>query len=262
MTRSRLSRRRRTLPIVAVIVALSVAACTPPEGGIDEVDVVGHWLLDSGRLLDEPFPLVDGHRITLFLGGDGTLRGRSTCNSYAADYQLVAGIFDLGAELAATTALCDPQVMAAEEALFRALPILERATLGDDRLILDSDDAVLEFTPLAELDPAFLQGEWVITTHGSGGTFTTAKGEPALAFTADEEISGDTGCRTFRGIYVIEGDEVFATELEVDGECIGGPTSQDDDILDLLGSGFVVEDAGDALNLTAQGGRYLSIVRR
>lgn len=262
MTRSRLSRRRRILPIAAVMVAVSAAACTPPEGGIDEADVVGHWLLDSGRVLGEPFPFVAGHRITLFLGGDGTLRGRSTCNSYAADYQLVAGIFDLGAELAATTALCDPQVMAAEEALFRALPILERATLGDDRLILDSDDAALEFIPLAELDPALLLGQWVITTHGSGGTFTAAKGEAKLEFTADEKLSGDTGCRAFTGTYVIEGDEVFATELEVDGECIGGHTSQDDHILDVLGTGFVVEDAGDTLTLRAQGGRYLGIVRR
>ncbi len=260
MTRSHLSRRFRAVHLL-VVAAVAVTACIPPEGGLDLDDVAGHWLLDSGRVLGEPFPFVEGHRITLSLGGDGTLRGRSTCNSYAADYQLVAGIFDLGAELAATAMLCEPAVMAAEEALFRALPTLERAALDEGRLVLDSDDAVLAFTPLEVLDASLLEGEWAVTGYGEGNAAREIEGEPTLVFAPDGEVSGDTGCRPFTAALAVVGDEAFATEIETTAECGDGPTTQDEHILDVLGSGFVVEGSGDTVQFTAQGGRYLTATR-
>lgn len=146
-------RTRIRLALIAGIV-LGLVACVPPEGGLTEDDVAGFWVLVDGNLRGEEFPLAPGRDVTLRLDADGDLGGTSACNSYFGTYDLVASIFDLGAEIGMTTVDCNAEATLAETSFHEALRLVDSAALTDSgKLHLVGEQADLLFEPTTDPGP-------------------------------------------------------------------------------------------------------------
>lgn len=240
---------------------LVLVACVPPEGGIDEDDVAGDWLLENGaEVQGEPLSPVPGYRITLRLGADGTLGGTGGCNSYSGTYDLVGGVYEMGAELTMTAMDCGADVQEREELFLQGLRLTDTVELAESgEMFFTGEDNRLRFTPLPALDPADLTGSWRITAVGRPGQETPAEGEAFVVFADDDTMTGITGCRDLNGEFVLRGDEVLMTELSANGECGAGLSDQDGLIVEVLGDGFTVDFTGesDSARFDSRGGTYL-----
>jgi heat shock protein HslJ len=146
--------RKRIRLALIVAVAVGLLACVPPEGGLTEDDVAGFWVLVDGNLRGEEFPLAPGRDVTLRLDADGELGGTSACNSYFGTYDLVASIFDLGAEVGMTTMECNAEATLAESSFHEALRLVDSAALtGSGNLHLVGEQADLLFEPTTDPGP-------------------------------------------------------------------------------------------------------------
>lgn len=248
--------------VLALVVVFALVACVPPEGGIDEDDVAGYWLLEEGSVRDEPLTPVPGYRIALRLDADGTLGGTGGCNSFGGTYDLVGGVYEMGAELTMTAIACGEDVMAAEDRFVQGLRLIETAELNDDGLLLTGEDTRLEFSAVEPLDPAALEGRWNVVAVGLPGSEITAEGGAFVVFDAGGAMEGNTGCRTLTGRFQVSGDEVLMTELAAEGECEAGLADQDGLVVEVLGDGFTADFSGmDAVRLDSRGGPYLLLER-
>jgi heat shock protein HslJ len=246
--------------VILLLAVLSLVACVPPEGGIDEDDVAGDWLLDTGaEVQGEPLSPLAGHRITLRLGADGTLGGSGGCNSYAGTYDLVGGVYEMGAELTMTAMDCGAEVQEREDLFLQGLRLTETVELTDGGMAFTGEDTRLNFTPITPLDPADLAGRWRITAVGRPGEETPVEGEPFVRFSDDGTMTGSTGCRDLSGRFVVRGDEVLLTELAAEGECSANLADQDGAVVEVLGDGFTVDFSGgtDGARFDSRGGAYL-----
>lgn len=244
-----------------VLAGLVLVACVPPEGGIDEDDVAGDWLLEDGaEVQGEPLSPLPGYRITLRLGADGTLGGSGGCNSYSGTYDLVGGVFEMGAELTMTAMDCGAGVEEGEGRFLQGLRLTDTVELAESgEMAFSGEDTRLTFTPLTPLDAGDLSGSWRITVAGRPGEETRAEGEPFVRFSGDGAMTGSTGCRDLNGRFVVRGDEVLMTELSADGECGDGLGDQDGLVVEVLGDGFTVDFSGEAdrARFDSRGGTYL-----
>jgi heat shock protein HslJ len=64
--------------------------------------------------------IIDNSEVTLMLGSDGKIGGRSGCNGYSANYQLTGNILKVFPPMIGTRMMCAPALMTQEQA-FRAL---------------------------------------------------------------------------------------------------------------------------------------------
>lgn len=254
-----------TARILVLLLAASVlAACVPPEGGIDEDDVAGYWLLDQdGRVQGEPLSPLAGNRITLRLDADGNLGGSGGCNSFAGTYDLVGGVYEMGAELTMTAMECGAEVQQREDLFLQGLRLTDTVELTDEGMEFTGEETRLAFTPIEALDPGDLTGDWEITAIGRPGEERPVEGDPFVRFSEDGAISGSTGCRDLDGRFVIRGDEVLVTELAAAGECSATLADQDGAVVEVLGDGFTAGfSAGkDQVRFDSRGGTYLLLVR-
>ena len=240
----------RNLLGLAVLV-LTVAACASSE--ISLPAVVGDWELQTGTLDGDPFPIVEGNRITMNLSDDGSVGGVAACNSYGGTY--VADAEDLiVSQLGATAMGCEPNVMDSESAFLSLLGEQLTYTVSGDELTVTHSRGELTFSrvqpvPTAEL----LDTPWRLETLLVGDTATSVQGEPTLLLGADGSVRGSTGCRTFIGQHVIDADTVLFTTFSMNGECPADLADQDGLIVNVLGDGFTTSIDGDRLTLTSRG---------
>ncbi len=64
--------------------------------------------------------VVDNSEVTLMLGGDGKIGGKSGCNGYSANYQLNGDALKVAAPMIGTRMMCAPALMN-QEAAYRSL---------------------------------------------------------------------------------------------------------------------------------------------
>lgn len=248
--------------VLTLIALFALVACVPPEGGIDEDDVAGYWLLEEGSVRDEPLTPVPGYRIALRLDADGSLGGTGGCNSFGGTYDLVGGVYEMGAELTMTAVECGEEVMAAEDRFVQGLRLIETAELDDDVMLLTGEDTRLEFSAIEPLDPAALAGRWNVVAVGLPGSEMAAEGDAFVEFDADGVMEGSTGCRALTGRFQVGGDEVLMSELSAEGECEAELVDQDGLVVEVLGDGFTADFSGtDAVRLDSRGGPYLLLER-
>lgn len=240
-----------TRPLHFAALVLIVAACA--SGEISLPEIVGDWELQAGTLDGNPFPMVEGRRITMNLSDDGAVGGVAACNSYGGTY--VADTEDLIiGQLGATAMGCEPNVMDSESAFLSVLAEqLTYAVNGNDLTITHSSGELVfsrvEPVPAA----ALLDTPWRLETLLRGNTATSVQGEATLLLGADGRVSGSTGCRTFSGQYVIDADTVLFTTFGMAGDCPSELADQDGLIVNVLGDGFTTSIDGDNLTLTSLG---------
>jgi heat shock protein HslJ len=64
--------------------------------------------------------IMDNSEVTLMLGGDGKIGGKSGCNGYSANYQLTGDVLKVFPPMIGTRMMCPPALMNQEEA-YRSL---------------------------------------------------------------------------------------------------------------------------------------------
>jgi heat shock protein HslJ len=142
-TRSVQRTMRRTLVLIAAF-GLTLAACGDPseEASADPTEVA--WVLESGTLNGEPFPVLDDHPITLVFD-EGSVGGDSACNSYFGDYTM-SGNEIAFSDLGQTMMACEPaEVMESEGKYHEALGLVETFSATADTLTLTGDGVELIF---------------------------------------------------------------------------------------------------------------------
>lgn len=166
---------------IALAVASILTACG--IGGTDDpppdIGVIGQWELVDGTVDGDPFPAVDGFRITLNVEPDGTLGGTSACNGYGAAY-VADGEDLLVGEVSSNAMGCQPEVMESERAFMSILAQPLTYERVGDRLVLRSDGSELRFEAITPVPTAeLIDTEWLLTSLGVGDTVTSVAGEPA-----------------------------------------------------------------------------------
>lgn len=229
------------------VALLAAAGCGSGEAGREGPPApTGSWQLVDGI---DPVP---GRRITLALEGD-RVSGVAACNSYGGAVVVERDRFAVR-DLSHTEVACEPQAMAAEAAYLDALARVDAFEQDGERLLLAGPSVELRFEPTRPV-PAqeLLETLWTLDTLIEGDVASSVAGPATLRLGRDGSLEGGTGCRPFRGRYVLMGDEVRVTELAADagGACAPAVEEQDRIVVDVLGDGFRAAVEGDRLTLTA-----------
>jgi heat shock protein HslJ len=243
-------------PVFRILVAaILVVGCG--ESTSSPVDVSGVWQLTGGTVDGAPFPVVPDAPVTLSVAGS-EIGGRSPCNHYGGRIVVDGGGSRF--EMTSMTAMaCEQPVMAAEAVFVAALPRIRGATLDGDRLILAGTGVELTFDRLPPVPVAdMVSRDWVLESLISGDMASSPAGEPAtLRLEASGTIGGSTGCRTFRGRWVLANGGVMPTDFGMDQtECPPQLAEQDSHVVGVL-EGFRVSVDGQQLTLAGDRGRGL-----
>jgi heat shock protein HslJ len=259
-TWARLDRMQRPPPSLALAAALLLAACgsadapsSSPSG--EPFDAQGSWRLTSGRAGGAEIPLLDDRPITLTIEGS-QIGGSSACNTYGGRLTVTGGRLEIK-DLAMTAMGCEEPVMAAEAAYTSALAGIDSIGGDGDELVLRGPDVELRFTSLAPPPTSdLIDTTWVLETVFVGDIASSTVGEPAtLELRSDGSFSGSTGCRSFTGSWVEEGEQIVAPTMAMDGsECPAELSRQDQQVVSVIGDGFVPSVVGNLLTLTDPGG--------
>ena len=248
----------RPLPL---LLALFLAACGAPgatPSANADLPIEGSWQLVSGQTGAGEVPIVVDRPITLTIEGS-SVSGTAACNSYGARLVGVGGRVRMD-ELGMTAMGCEPDVMASESAYTAALSAVSEIGRDGDELVLVGPGVELRFEALPPPPTAALvDTEWVLETVFVGDVAASVVGERAtLELRSDGTFSGSTGCRSFTGTWIEQGERIADTSMQMDGaDCPPDLASQDSSVVSVVGDGFVPTIEGDLLTLTDPGGAGL-----
>jgi heat shock protein HslJ len=237
-----------TRPALVAAVVLA-AGCGTGEAGREEPPPpppTGSWQLVDGI---DPVP---DRRITLVLEGD-RVGGVAACNSYGGALVVERDRFAVRS-LSQTEMGCEPAAMAAEAAYLDALGQVETFAREREALVLSGPSVELRFEPTAPVPTReLLETVWTLDTVIRGDVASSVTGPATLRLGRDGRLEGGTGCRAFRGRYVLAGDEVRVTELaaEAAGACAPAVAEQDRLVVEVLGDAFRAAVEGDRLTVAA-----------
>jgi heat shock protein HslJ len=242
-----------------ILIGLLFTACassgaSPSED--DPVDPRGSWQLVSGATDAGEIPIVADHPITLTIDGS-SIGGTAACNGYGGRLEATGGGVEIR-DLAWTAMACMPdKVMAAEAAYTQALGAVRSIRRDGEQLVLEGVGLELRFDPLPEPPTAALVGTtWTLDTLFVGDVASAPMGEPAtLEFRDDGTFSGSTGCRTFNGTWIEQGNQILATAMDMNEvDCAAGLADQDSHVVSVIGDGFVPSIEDGLLTLLDPGG--------
>jgi len=245
---------------LATLLAIFLVACgqpepveTPPSG---DGDPQGDWQLVAGTVNGEPVPIPGEHRITLTIEGS-SIGGSAACNSYGGKLAVQGGRLRIEDLFQTGMACLDEGAMAAEAIYMSGLGVADFIELDGEQLVISGPGVELRFEGLAPPPTAELVDTiWLLETFVSGEAVSAPVGEEAmLELRSDGTLSGSTGCRSFEGTWVEQGDEIVTPSLATTDEACP-PELQDADshVLSVVGDGFRASVEGDRLTLTDDGG--------
>lgn len=242
---------------MAIALVLLLTACGAPGGSSSPASPgvpAGTWQLTAGMSGGAELPVPHDHPITLTLE-PSSMGGIATCNHYGAEFRLTDGGIQLGA-IEQTLRGCPAELEAAERAYVAALSKVSRIGIDGDALFLTGPDIELRFHRLPDPPTADLVDvTWVLETLIVGEAATQAAGEPAiLELRSDGSFTGSTGCRTFHGTWVENGNQIHPTAMDMsDAACPAELTDQDGQVGSVIGDGFVSTIDRDHLTLMDPG---------
>ncbi|MDQ3690636.1 MAG: META domain-containing protein [Chloroflexota bacterium] len=247
---------QRTITPLFLLTAL-LAACgagqaptDPPGSSASDELVVGDWVLTGGSIDGRDAPVLENHRITLTISG-GRIAGTAACNSYGGEIRM--GEDGLRMEnLAQTEMACEDPAMTAEAAYLGAMTRIRQITRDGEELVARGDGVDLRFAALpAPPTSDLVDTRWVLETLVDGDVASAPMGEPAtLEFHEDGTFTGSTGCRTFEGNWMEQGDQIEAPTWGMnETTCAPGLSGQDDHVVSVIGDGFIPTIDGELLTL-------------
>lgn len=222
-----------------------VVSITAPEAvGLD-----GEWRVMSGIVDGEPVQLLDGSPITLTAAGP-TLSGSSPCNSYEftiepreAGVEIVDGFV--------TEVGCDATLTALEEIYLRSVGPTASYTVDATTLTWQTPTATWVFERIEPTAPVSLVGTvWVLNgvLYEFGGMSAPGIEAGRIVFAADGTFTGSTSCRDFTGTWATDGTTINASDVSIDGACVGRLVDIDEIVAQVLREGFAATIDGDRLS--------------
>ncbi|MEA2651137.1 MAG: hypothetical protein QOI85_858 [Chloroflexota bacterium] len=251
----------RRATIILIGLASLLAACgagqaAPSDPAASPGAVVGSWVLTGGSIDGADAPVLADHRVTMIITGS-TVGGTAACNSYGSEIAMRADGLHLE-NLGQTEMACaEPAAMDAEATYMAALVRVREIVRDGEELVARGEGVELRFASLPPPPTADLVGTtWVLDTVLVGDVAGSPVGEPAnLELNADGTFSGSTGCRTFSGDWVEQGDQIMAPSFGMDQTtCPAEFSDQDNHVVSVIGDGFIPTIEGDLLTLMDPGG--------
>ena len=160
-------------------------------------------------------------------------------------------------ELGMTAMGCEQDVLTSESAFTDGLARVDAIDREEGALVLTGPGVELRFEALPPPPTAELvDTAWVLDTLFVGDVASSPEGEPAmLELRSDGTFSGSTGCRTFSGQWLEQGEQIIAPTFGMaQTECPEALLQQDSHVVAVIGDGFVPTVEGDLLTLTDPGG--------
>ena len=226
---------------LALVCALTVAACAPLFPAQAEGPFNGDWLLVQAGWGDARFT-VEGAGITLVSDGRSA-SGFSGCHDYAYRLSGDAEDFRFGEALERQPSggaypfddlvPCNGSLKRIESRYLTVLLAAERVEVRDGELLLTAGNSYLFFRAFPPFPgPQLLRTEWVL--NGYGDTWqdrwtTDVIGTPTLRFVSRDRFVGTLGCGRIVGTYRVVRTEVFVTALHRYGAegCLSAFAEQD-----------------------------------
>lgn len=254
------------LPLMLAVVVV-LAACASQEAVTSEAgpplrvsDVVGSWVLQSGRSAGAEVEPVDDYPITLVATED-KIGGSAGCNTYGSAFDVENGGFRLG-DMERTVADCGLEpVMDSEAQYLEALGAVTTVRRVEDELVLIGPGTELRFGPSEVVDErAFVDRRWRLVEINVGGTVGAPEAPAMLTMDSDGRVAGTTGCRTLSGTWAVFGGQVLFPDFTASGECPAELAEQDRIVIEVLGDGFRVRLLDGRLVAESQGVASLTFV--
>jgi heat shock protein HslJ len=203
-------RRRASAAAALSLLIVAAVACDGSDADVGELEEIT-WVLDRASI-DALVPEAPADARVDARFDDGEVSGRSACNSYFGAYEIDDG--SIGVEgLGGTEMACDPPVlMELEVAYLDALGRVDAFVVEGSRLSLTGGEPPLVFEAEPPAEPRPLVGSvWRLSSLAYGSDTVSspiAGAQPTARFSADDEISGSTGCNTYGGSYRIDGSAI------------------------------------------------------
>lgn len=140
---------------------------------------------------------------------DGTLTGKTGCNSYFGSFEVDGNELTIS-QTGSTMMACDPPVMEQEQAYLTLLSQVQQYALKGSQLTLlnDKGQRILIYI---EADTIGLENTlWQATgvNNGKGGVTTTTTTEFITAHFADGAMTGSSGCNSYSAAYSVNGEYI------------------------------------------------------
>ena len=226
------ARRRwhaRGVYAAGLAVALPLTACSGDPG--PDVDVVGSWVLVSGRSADGPLDVPPGSRVTVTFDGTSAV-GKGPCNDYGSTYDVDGTAFDITGDggISQTLAGCDGPPGELESAYLSALGDVDTVGRDGDELTLDGAGSGLVFRstppwPRAEvIGHTWRLASWTDDAGVEHRATVDAGVHPTLRLDVKGRrggpITATSGCRTMKGHWAEWGDQPTVTRSGWKGDCL------------------------------------------
>ena len=140
----------------------------------------------------------------------GTVTGTSGCNTYNGPYKVDGSKLTIGPNLATTQRACGAAETAVETAyLGKIVKVASYKIAGTNLTLSDSSGAALLTYQAAPSGAAALEGAWNVTSFYTGNAISSVSADAKLTaiFTATD-VSGSSGCNTYRGASVVDGSSI------------------------------------------------------
>jgi heat shock protein HslJ len=196
--------------------------------------------------------------ITATFHDDGSVNGRSGCNSYFANYTVDNN--RLSVEQAGRTEMgCEQAIMSQENAFLEALTAAESYAVAGDTLTIAYKGGQMFFRSLPKTDgtPLF-ETPWQLSGFVEGDTASsTIAGSRVTMRLANGVVRGTAGCNRYSGAYATEEDRIKITDLvSTKMACTAtGVMEQETRFLDALGKAETWAIDGQTLSLKYPGGQ-------
>ncbi len=249
---------QRTIPhllLLSVVLAACGAGQAPDDPGASDGPVIGDWVLTGGSIDGRNAPVLANHRITLTISGN-RVGGTAACNSYGGEIAMGGDGIHLE-NLSQTEMACEDPAMAAEAAYLGAMTRVRQIARDGEALVARGAGVDLRFAALpAPPTSDLVNTRWVLDTVLVGNVAAAPMGEPAtLELHEDGTFTGSTGCRTFSGNWMEQGDQIQAPTWGMnETTCPPELSGQDDHVVSVIGDGFIPTIDGEVLTLMDPGG--------
>lgn len=199
--------------LLLVALATSLSACSILGGGGKGGTIEGPtWKLTSQAQGGKATPVPDGVHVDATFKG-GTVAGSGGCNVYNGSATVNGATLKVG-PLATTQMACEAPASDVEQAYLANLANAATFTATADALtIFDGSGATILEYKAGPANP--LVGDWIVTGYNNGKEAVVSPIEGTtltVTFTADT-ANGSSGCNTFTGGYVLDGDKATVGPL-------------------------------------------------
>ena len=205
--------------------------------------------------------LITGSEINLNFGTDGRLSGNSGCNTYNGGFEASGQALKVG-PLVSTMMACESPagVMDQEQQYLAALQNSATFEISGDTLTIRDASGATQVLAKANT-PAGLSGtSWGVTMVNNGKEAVVgliAYSKVTLDFSAQGQVSGNSGCNTYSGGYETSGDQLkvgplASTRMFCDQPA--GVMDQEQQYLAALQNAATYEISGSTLTIRDAGG--------